>query len=158
MTRAISAECDVRGVHLCASIIFFNVQHPPRIGLAQCTFIGPLIFSSDQIANQALRIFPPPRGRLSARGDFRWLHPPCISRVVFCRSARYCLDAAAGLICMRGPRARFVFLAWRAWHQHGDRIGEEKNLDQENVMGRESIKSRVRDAVRSHFEMKDGQL
>lgn len=64
-----------RGAFVCEHH-FFNVQHPPTIGLAQCTFIGPLIFSSDQIANQALRIFSTTEGTVECEGRFSLAAPP----------------------------------------------------------------------------------
>jgi hypothetical protein len=129
MTRSISAECDARGVHLCASIIFFNVQHPPRIGLAQCTFIGPLIFSSDQIANQALRIFSAAEGTVEREGRFSLAAPPVhleggflpVCALLFRRGSWTHLHArTARAFCF----SRSACLA----SKHGDRIGEEKKF------------------------------
>lgn len=153
MTRWISwAECAARGVHLCASIIFFNVQHPPRIGLAQCTFIGPLIFSSDQIANQALRIFSTAEGTVEREGRFSLAAPPVhleggflpVCALLFRRGSWAHLHA-------RTARAFCFSRSRRALHQHGDCFAKKK-------FGPRKRYEYVRAMLRSHFEMKDGQL
>lgn len=138
-----------RGAFVCEHH-FFNVQHPPRIGLAQCTFIGPLIFSSDQIANQALRIFSAAEGTVEREGRFSLAAPPVhleggflpVCALLFRRGSWAHLHART---------ARAFCFSRRALHQHGDRFAKKK-------FGPRKRYEYVCAMLRSHFEMKDGQL